>query len=147
MVWPWCVGIVDGPFQTEGPRRENHYHSHSHSTWLLSPSHSVFHPRVSSPSPSFSLFLSHAVSPSLFTSKPGSALGLFALEIQFQHLDHLSFLLIYEFFFKKKKHVSQYQGYNPKFSQLTDFWYNWNNIVKLNIQFENCLCWVEFRIL
>lgn len=55
MVWPWCVGIVDSPFQTEGPRRENHSHSRFHSTWLLAPSHSMFHPRDSPPSLCFSL--------------------------------------------------------------------------------------------
>lgn len=50
MVWPWCIGIVDGPFRTEPPRgparRESH--SRSHSTWcfsfFLSPSPSAISP-------------------------------------------------------------------------------------------------------
>lgn len=42
VAWPWCVGIVDGPFRTERPAERRESHCRSHSTWLLSLCRSLF---------------------------------------------------------------------------------------------------------
>lgn len=42
VVWPWCVGIVDGPFRTERPAERRESYSRSNSTWLLSLCRSLF---------------------------------------------------------------------------------------------------------